>query len=221
MDQVLRLTVFIAIPLTSPIDCCRRTFDATTFIMFTPPSACVNARSPGLDPGLPGPAPLVHGFLSSSPIALPGLTRSVRRRFGESLPAWYVCDTVGDLHEARAAGAGTVGVVRGWRREERLPAPGHDRIARCPSDLLDLFWVAPPLVLGWRAKRTAMRSAADRLDVGWPDPTAEVLRMPSESSCRASSRMASRSARGARWLGGTLVAGLLVLVRRPRTDPML
>jgi len=64
---------------------------------------------------------------------------AVRRRFGESLPAWYVCDTVGDVHEARDAGAGTVGVAWGWHGEERLLRAAPDRIARRPSDLLDLF----------------------------------------------------------------------------------
>ena len=65
--------------------------------------------------------------------------RAVRRQYGESLPAWYVCDTVGDVHEAREAGAGTVGVAWGWHGEERLLGAVPDRIAHHPSDLLDLF----------------------------------------------------------------------------------
>jgi phosphoglycolate phosphatase len=65
--------------------------------------------------------------------------RSVRREYGESLGAWYVCDTVGDVHEAREAGATTVGVAWGWHGEERLLGAGPDHIARRPSDLLDLF----------------------------------------------------------------------------------
>ena len=65
--------------------------------------------------------------------------RAVRERFGESLPAWYVCDTVGDVHEARDAGAVTVGVTWGWHGEERLLSAGPDLIARRPGDLLDLF----------------------------------------------------------------------------------
>ena len=65
--------------------------------------------------------------------------RSVRRRFGESLEAWYVCDTVGDVIEARAAGAGTIGVAWGWHGEERLLGAGPDLIVRRPTDLLDLF----------------------------------------------------------------------------------
>ena len=65
--------------------------------------------------------------------------RSVRRRFGESLPAWYVCDTVGDVHEAREAGAVTVGVAWGWHGEERLLGADPDHVARHPSDLLDII----------------------------------------------------------------------------------
>jgi phosphoglycolate phosphatase len=65
--------------------------------------------------------------------------RSVRRRFGESLAAWYICDTVGDVLEAKAAGATTVGVAWGWHGEERLLRAEPDLIARTPRDLLDLF----------------------------------------------------------------------------------
>ncbi len=65
--------------------------------------------------------------------------RSVRRRFGESREAWYVCDTTGDVVEAREAGAATVGAGWGWHGEERLLGAGPDRLARRPSDLLDLL----------------------------------------------------------------------------------
>jgi phosphoglycolate phosphatase len=65
--------------------------------------------------------------------------RSVRRRFGEPLPAWYACDTVGDVLEARAAGVGTVGVAWGWHEVERLRRVKPDRMAHAPSDLLDRF----------------------------------------------------------------------------------
>jgi phosphoglycolate phosphatase len=65
--------------------------------------------------------------------------RAVRRRFGEALEAWYVCDTVGDVAEARAAGAAVVGVSWGWHGEERLLRTAPDRIARRPSELLDLL----------------------------------------------------------------------------------
>jgi phosphoglycolate phosphatase len=65
--------------------------------------------------------------------------RSVRRRFGETLPAWYVCDTVGDVLEAREAGVGTVGVAWGWHGEERLRRAAPDHMAHAPSDLLELL----------------------------------------------------------------------------------
>jgi phosphoglycolate phosphatase len=65
--------------------------------------------------------------------------RSARRRYGESRQAWYVCDTVGDVYEARDAGAVTVGVAWGWHGEERLLGAGPDLMARRPVELLDLF----------------------------------------------------------------------------------
>ena len=65
--------------------------------------------------------------------------RSVRRRLGESLEAWYVCDTVGDVAEAREAGASIVGVSWGWHGEERLLRARPDRMARHPRELLDLL----------------------------------------------------------------------------------
>jgi phosphoglycolate phosphatase len=65
--------------------------------------------------------------------------RSVRRRFGESFEPWYVCDTVGDIAEAREAGAATIGATWGWHGEERLLRAAPDRLARHPRDLLDLL----------------------------------------------------------------------------------
>jgi phosphoglycolate phosphatase len=65
--------------------------------------------------------------------------RAARRRYGESRAAWYVCDTVGDVHEARDAGATTVGVTWGWHGEERLLGAGPDHLIRRPCDLLDLL----------------------------------------------------------------------------------
>lgn len=65
--------------------------------------------------------------------------RSARERYGESLEAWYVCDTVGDVAEARAAGAAVVGTAWGWHGEERLLSSRPDWIARQPRDLLDLL----------------------------------------------------------------------------------
>ena len=65
--------------------------------------------------------------------------RAVRQRFGESLPAWYVGDTIGDMVEARAAGAVTVGAAWGWHGAERLLRASPDHLAHSPSDLFDLF----------------------------------------------------------------------------------
>jgi phosphoglycolate phosphatase len=65
--------------------------------------------------------------------------RSIRRRFGEELEAWYVCDTVGDVVEAREAGAAVIGASWGWHGEERLLRSAPDRIARRPRELLDLL----------------------------------------------------------------------------------
>ena len=65
--------------------------------------------------------------------------RAVRRLIGESLPAWYVGDTIGDMLEARAAGAITVGAAWGWHGAERLLRAAPDHQAHSPSDLLDLF----------------------------------------------------------------------------------
>jgi phosphoglycolate phosphatase len=65
--------------------------------------------------------------------------RSVPRRYGEAAEAWYVCDTAGDVAEARAAGAATVGASWGWHGEERLLRADPDRMAHHPGDLLDLL----------------------------------------------------------------------------------
>lgn len=86
--------------------------------------------------GVTGVAEVIGGDVE------PSKTRKIRcarRRYGESREAWYVCDTVGDVHEARAAGAVTVGVAWGWHGEERLLSAGPDLMAHHPGDLLDLF----------------------------------------------------------------------------------
>jgi len=72
----------------------------------------------------------------------PSKTRKIReahRHYGASLEPWYVCDTVGDVVEARAAGAGVIGTAWGWHGEERLLAAGPDWIAQHPRDLLELL----------------------------------------------------------------------------------
>ena len=65
--------------------------------------------------------------------------RDAHRLYGESLEPWYVCDTVGDVIEAREAGAGVIGTAWGWHGEERLLASKPDWIARHPFDLLELL----------------------------------------------------------------------------------
>jgi len=65
--------------------------------------------------------------------------RAAQRRYGESLEPWYVCDTVGDVVEAKAAGAAVVGAAWGWHGEERLLRSDPDWIARDPHHLLELL----------------------------------------------------------------------------------
>src|SRR4051794_25661937 len=45
----------------------------------------------------------------------------------------------------------------------------------------------------WRASSTAMRSAADMLELGWPDPAAVLHRMASIRSCWARAWMEVKS----------------------------
>ncbi len=48
----------------------------------------------------------------------------------------YVCDTAGDVREAREAGVKTVAVTWGWHSRERLERAGPDAIIEKPEDLL-------------------------------------------------------------------------------------
>jgi phosphoglycolate phosphatase len=50
----------------------------------------------------------------------------------------YVCDTVGDIREARDAGIRTVAVTWGWHSRERLAAAHPDRLIDVPEKLLTL-----------------------------------------------------------------------------------
>jgi phosphoglycolate phosphatase len=50
----------------------------------------------------------------------------------------YVCDTAGDVREARAAGVKTVAVTWGWHSRERLERAKPDAIIEKPEDLLRL-----------------------------------------------------------------------------------
>jgi phosphoglycolate phosphatase len=50
----------------------------------------------------------------------------------------YVCDTAGDVREAREAGVKTVAVTWGWHPRERLERAKPDAIIEKPEDLLHL-----------------------------------------------------------------------------------
>ena len=51
---------------------------------------------------------------------------------------FYVCDTAGDVREAREAGVKTVAVTWGWHPRERLERARPDAIIETPEDLLAL-----------------------------------------------------------------------------------
>jgi len=51
---------------------------------------------------------------------------------------FYVCDTAGDVREAREAGVKTVAVTWGWHPRERLERARPDVIIETPADLLAL-----------------------------------------------------------------------------------
>ena len=50
----------------------------------------------------------------------------------------YICDTAGDIREAREAGVKTVAVTWGWHPRERLERARPDAIVEKPGDLLTL-----------------------------------------------------------------------------------
>ena len=50
----------------------------------------------------------------------------------------YICDTAGDIREAREAGVKTVAVTWGWHPRERLERARPDAIIEKPGDLLAL-----------------------------------------------------------------------------------
>ncbi len=66
---------------------------------------------------------------------------SLRRRFPDQAAAWFVGDTVGDMREARSAGAVPCGVAWGWHSPDLLLEAGAAAIAETPADLLRI--VAP------------------------------------------------------------------------------
>lgn len=51
---------------------------------------------------------------------------------------FYVCDTAGDIREAREAGVRTVAVTWGWHPRERLERAAPDAIIDRPEDMLAL-----------------------------------------------------------------------------------
>ncbi len=71
---------------------------------------------------------------------------SKTEKFGRALELYgarpeevsYVCDTVGDIREARAAGIRAVAVTWGWHSRERLAAASPDFLFDGPEKLLEL-----------------------------------------------------------------------------------
>jgi phosphoglycolate phosphatase len=51
---------------------------------------------------------------------------------------YYVCDTTGDIREAKMAGIRTVAVTWGWHSRERLTAARPDYLVDKPEDLLGI-----------------------------------------------------------------------------------
>ncbi len=52
--------------------------------------------------------------------------------------AYYICDTCGDVKEARDAGVKTVAVTWGWHPRERLALAGPDFLIDSPEELLGI-----------------------------------------------------------------------------------
>jgi phosphoglycolate phosphatase len=69
--------------------------------------------------------------------------RALCARFPGQQAYWFVSDTVGDMREAREAGATPVGVSWGWHEPEMLAEAGAERIAATPAELLTIL--APEL----------------------------------------------------------------------------
>ena len=53
---------------------------------------------------------------------------------------FYICDTTGDVHEAREAGVRTVAVAWGWHSRGKLAAAHPDYLIDLPEELLDLAY---------------------------------------------------------------------------------
>lgn len=52
--------------------------------------------------------------------------------------AYYICDTSGDVREAKNAGVKTVAVTWGWHARERLAEAGPDYLIDTPEELLGI-----------------------------------------------------------------------------------
>lgn len=64
----------------------------------------------------------------------------LKRKFQkEDEEVFYVGDTVGDVHEARAANVRSIAVSWGWHDRDRLTKAGPDYIVDSPEDLVDLI----------------------------------------------------------------------------------
>ncbi len=88
------------------------------------------------DHGVEGVTAVLGGDLEPSKVRK---IRDAQAQYGERLEPWYVCDTVGDVLEAREAGAAVIGTAWGWHGEERLRRSQPDWIAQHPRDLLELL----------------------------------------------------------------------------------
>jgi phosphoglycolate phosphatase len=53
--------------------------------------------------------------------------------------SFYICDTVGDIHEARSVGIRVAAVTWGWHSVQRLQRANPDRIFNTPQELMELL----------------------------------------------------------------------------------
>ncbi len=86
--------------------------------------------------GIAGIAGVLGNEVAASKVEKIGLAR---RRHAGADGSWYVGDTVGDIAEARAAGARAIAAAWGWHSRERLARARPDHIAGTPADLLALL----------------------------------------------------------------------------------
>ena len=65
---------------------------------------------------------------------------------GDPARTFYVCDTAGDVREAREAGVKALVVTWGWHPPKRLETARPDGILKSPDDLVDLVRTLAPAV---------------------------------------------------------------------------